>query len=51
MVISAYSYDESLYGMLYAPVKYMYLAFGATAVKYMKPIFWSMDTLFAYYYA
>ena len=43
VVISTHSYDESKYSMIFAPVKYMYLTFGATAVEYMKPIFDSIN--------
>ena len=43
IVISAYSYDETMYGMLFAPVKYIYLALGPTAVEYMKPLFDFID--------
>mmetsp|Transcript_17540 Transcript_17540/g.25958 ORF Transcript_17540/g.25958 Transcript_17540/m.25958 type:complete len:338 (+) Transcript_17540:43-1056(+) len=43
VVISAHSYDEVTYGAIFAPVKYVYLAFGPAAVEYMKPLFDYVD--------
>ena len=47
VVISAYSYDEATYGAIFAPVKYVYWAFGPAAVEYMKPLFDFIDASMA----
>lgn len=48
IVISAHSVDEYAYGSLFAPIRYIYLTFGATAVEYMNPFFNAVDNSFAH---
>ncbi|KAL9185617.1 hypothetical protein ACHAXT_003394 [Thalassiosira profunda] len=43
IIISAHSVDDAAYRALFAPVRFVYLTFGATAVKYMKPLFNAID--------
>jgi hypothetical protein len=50
VVISAFSHDEDMYGMLFAPVKYIYLTLGATAVEMMKPLFDVIDSTVSSYF-
>ena len=47
IVISAHSVDEAAYRVLFAPIRYIYLMFGASAVEYMKPLFNVIDYSFA----
>lgn len=46
IVISAHAVDHDAYGALFAPVRYIYLTFGASAVEYMSPFFSAMDYSF-----
>mmetsp|Transcript_22121 Transcript_22121/g.52269 ORF Transcript_22121/g.52269 Transcript_22121/m.52269 type:complete len:352 (-) Transcript_22121:83-1138(-) len=43
VVISAHAVDHNAYGVLFAPVKYIYWTFGAKAVEYMNPLFKTFD--------
>ncbi|KAL7551420.1 hypothetical protein ACHAWF_014608 [Thalassiosira exigua] len=47
IVISAHAVDHDAYGAIFAPIRYVYLAFGAPAVEYLKPMFDAVDCSFA----
>ena len=46
IVISAHSIHETAYGVLFAPIRYIYVTCGAKAVEYMKPLFDVIKFLF-----